>query len=81
LNSTSAQTATTKNRSYLDSLYNDLDRASHWNRYERFGSGWFAKTQPPMETAHIIAQIDQLEANLTREREDISKLSEGTLKP
>lgn len=67
-------------RSLLSAAKDDLDRAMRWNQRERFGSGWFSQTKPPVETAELYRCVASLEAELISERAEIYRLSEGSLK-
>jgi hypothetical protein len=70
-----------KQRSLLGDLKSDLETANDWNRRERFGSGFFASTKPPIPTADIAGRIESLRVTLQQERAEISRLSNGSIRP
>lgn len=68
----------------LHRLEDELWQIENWNDYERFESGGLfssVRTRPPKSSAHVVDRINQLRQELIAERAEISKLSEGTLRP
>jgi hypothetical protein len=65
----------------LRDAMDDLEDAHEWNRRERFGTGFFAQTKPPVPTSFISQTTESLRAELVRERAEIVALASGTLKP
>lgn len=58
----------------LAGLESDLHKANAWNDYERFGTGFFSQTRPPVPTAHLAAQIAELCEELVTERARIAAM-------
>jgi hypothetical protein len=65
----------------LDDAKHDLSEVYAWNHRERFGSGLFASTKPPVPMCGITERTNTLRAELRAEREEIVRLSEGTVQP
>jgi hypothetical protein len=68
-------------RNRLSKLKMDLSRADEWNTRERFGSGWFSSTKPPISTSAISEEIEHLRDILTKERDEIVRLSDKSVRP
>lgn len=65
----------------IGDVQEELSEALEWNDYERFGTGFFAHTKPPIPTAEIRQRIRKLKEGIDKEREEIVRLSGGTAKP
>jgi hypothetical protein len=57
----------------------DRDNAYAWNHRERFGTGFFAQTKPPVPV--VGSHVETLRSELIRERAEIAALANGSLKP
>lgn len=58
-----------------------LRSARHWNSRERFGSGMFSRTMPPIPTHVTQYNIDVLRDMLRDERAAIVEAAKGSAKP
>jgi len=65
----------------LRQAQDDMEDAYAWNHRERFGSGMFSSTKPPVPTYDIAARIESLRAELARERSEIVSIAKGSVKP
>jgi hypothetical protein len=68
-------------RGMLSELHDELLRATSWNNSERFGSGWFSSTKPPVSTSGVVQRIQSLREELRQERAECVRLSGGSVKP
>ena len=65
----------------LGSLERDMEDAIAWNARERFGSGFFAQTKPPVPTANHQYSVNRMIQDLEKERARIVLESEGSVRP